>query len=130
MTNRKNALLVLSILFILFFTFLPHSSLGIGVEKGHLNLNPLAMFHFASFSSFIINNIGNVMLFIPFGFTLSMRLPNQNKWRIVGIGCLLSMMIEITQLFMPNRCTDIDDVILNTLGTFLGYLFYFKLKDG
>nr|WP_268236407.1 VanZ family protein [Pullulanibacillus pueri] len=31
-------------------------------------------------------------------------------------------------MFMPNRCTDIDDVILNTLGALLGSVFYSVLR--
>ncbi|MFD2618583.1 VanZ family protein [Terrilactibacillus laevilacticus] len=38
------------------------------------------------------------------------------------MGCLLSISIECIQLFMANRCSDIDDVILNTLGAWVGYL--------
>ncbi len=34
---------------------------------------------------------------------------------------MFSIVIEIVQLFLPNRWTDIDDVILNTLGTGIGY---------
>ena len=44
------------------------------------------------------------------------------RWwgRVTLMGFLLSLSIEVTQLFLATRATDIDDVILNTLGTLLG----------
>jgi glycopeptide antibiotics resistance protein len=46
------------------------------------------------------------------------------------MGALFSSIIECIQLFLPNRTTDINDVILNTIGTVAGYLlFRFVEKD-
>ncbi len=51
----------------------PESSLGIGEEKGGINFIPFytigdLLLH-DSFGNFIINNIGNIILFVPFGFS-------------------------------------------------------------
>ena len=46
---------------------------------------------------------------------------------VVLIGFLISLFIEISQLFL-SRGTDIDDLILNTLGTGFGLLLYKLLK--
>ncbi|MCM3023160.1 VanZ family protein [Heyndrickxia ginsengihumi] len=119
------ALLIASILFIIDLTMLPHSQLSIGVNKGFLNLNPLLMFQQQeSFYSFIINVGGNIFLFVPFSFFLSMIMKNVRMSKVVLIGCCFSVAIECIQLFMPNRCTDIDDVLLNTMGAYVGYLLY------
>ena len=124
-----NILLILSVLFIFYLTMLPHQSLGIGMQKCGVKLNPFNIFHYSHsfYSTFIVNDIGNIVLFMPFGFVLAMRLSKLNKRSIVLVGCLLSIFIETVQLlFIPNRCTDIDDVFLNTLGTFLGCLCWNK----
>ena len=42
---------------------------------------------------------------------------------VVLLGLSLSLFIELSQLFLP-RWTDIDDIILNTFGTFIGYPLY------
>lgn len=66
----------------------------------------------------------NILLFIPFGFLIS--LICKQKVTIVYIltnGFLFSVLIETSQL-LNNRRTDIDDLILNTLGTFIGFILY------
>ena len=50
-----------------------------------------------------------------------------NFGKTVLSGALLSVSIEFIQLFMP-RFTDIDDVILNTLGTLIGALIYMAVN--
>ena len=42
---------------------------------------------------------------------------------IILIGFVISLFIEFCQLFI-SRGTDIDDLILNTLGTIVGLLIY------
>lgn len=124
--NSINVLFLVSILLVIRLTMFPESSLGIGEGKGGINLVPFytmrdLLFHH-SFGDFILNNIGNIILFLPFGFFLPMRFKKiDNLSKILLVGMLLSVSIEIVQLFMPNRWTDIDDVLLNTLGTGIGY---------
>ncbi|MFS8601186.1 VanZ family protein [Priestia megaterium] len=123
-----NFLLVGSILFIIYLTTLPEPGLGIGVTGGS-NFIPFytmgdLLFH-SSFREFVINNIGNIILFMPFGFFLPLVFNNLGSWKKVClVGMLLSMTIECIQLFLPNRWTDIDDVILNTIGTGIGYCLF------
>ncbi|WP_386081715.1 VanZ family protein [Terrilactibacillus laevilacticus] len=125
----SNALTIFSILFIFYMTILPHSELGIGVSKGFINLNPFLIFNQGlTYSSLVVNDFGNILLFVPFGFFLSIRFPQLKLSRVVLFGCLLSITIECIQLFMANRCTDIDDVILNTLGAFVGYLVWVGVR--
>ncbi|WP_270270354.1 VanZ family protein [Enterocloster clostridioformis] len=38
------------------------------------------------------------------------------------IGIALSLFIEIAQLFTLHRATDINDLLTNVIGTFIGYL--------
>jgi len=40
---------------------------------------------------------------------------------------LISLFIETTQIFLP-RATDVDDLIMNTLGGLIGYILYLLVK--
>ena len=66
----------------------------------------------------------NVILFLPLGFFLPLMYKNfKNVGKVVLTGFLLSLSIEIVQMF-GRGSTDVNDLITNTLGTILGYLFY------
>ena len=76
-----------------------------------------------------INVFGNIIIFIPAGLfipTLSKRAKNILQTTIIGFGW--SLLIELSQLFLIDRCSDIDDLILNTLGAFIGACIYFSVK--
>lgn len=75
-----------------------------------------------------INVIANIGLFIPFGLLFPVCVRKiDNKYTIL-IGTLLSLFIEVIQIFI-KRGTDIDDVILNTIGVLVGWLiFIFVLR--
>ena len=69
--------------------------------------------------------VQNILLFLPFGVFgfLSM---NQRIWRSIFIatvsGALLSISVEILQLFTIDRTTSTTDLVTNTTGAFLGAL--------
>ena len=46
-----------------------------------------------------------------------------NIKKVVMIGFFTSLSIEVTQLF-GGRYTEIDDLIINTLGTLVGFIIY------
>lgn len=71
---------------------------------------------------FIINFLGNIAMFIPLGFGIQLLWNIKGK-KVVLIGFSVSLVIELLQLLLP-RGTDIDDIILNTLGTLIGVLIY------
>ena len=67
----------------------------------------------------------NVFLFFPLGLTLSNALPRKwHRWGKIAlttlIGCALSAGIEYAQYRYALGLAETDDVICNTLGTFLG----------
>ena len=76
----------------------------------------------------IINNIGmNIILFIPFGFFIC--LITEKEFLTSILGCLLSISIETLQYVLPlGRTTNIDDVILNVVGTLIGILIAYFFK--
>lgn len=77
------------------------------------------------FVDFFVNIIGNVLAFAPFGFLLPLM---DKKYRKAIIVILLSMLfslcVEVVQLLLKVGIFDVDDILLNTIGGMLGYLFY------
>lgn len=75
---------------------------------------------------FLINFLGNVVLFVPFGlFTQLLWDIPKRKSLLIGLGA--SLFIEFCQLFLA-RGTDVDDLLLNTAGTCLGLLIFALFK--
>ncbi len=74
----------------------------------------------------IIDVIGNIVLFMPFGVvaSLALRRKKYSAWLIVGLtfsaGLFFSTFIETAQFWLPTRLTDIDDIIFNSSGALLG----------
>lgn len=67
----------------------------------------------------------NVFLFFPLGLTLSNALPRKwHRWGRIAlttlIGCILSAGIEYAQYRYALGMAEVDDVICNTLGVFIG----------
>lgn len=72
---------------------------------------------------FVKNIIGNILLFLPYGYFASYYLKSKKAIPICILSLIVSLTIEIVQLNI-GRTFDIDDVILNTVSGFLGYLIY------
>jgi glycopeptide antibiotics resistance protein len=78
---------------------------------------------------FLVNLLGNLVFFLPLGVVLtgflSCWIHRVSATIVILIGCLFSVGIEVIQLAIPTRATDVDDVIFNTVGTGLGFMFFF-----
>ena len=72
---------------------------------------------------FIKNIVGNILLFLPYGYFASYYLNSKKIWPVALLTLVVSFTIELVQLNI-GRTFDIDDVILNTCGGVLGYLLY------
>jgi glycopeptide antibiotics resistance protein len=68
--------------------------------------------------------VGNIVLFLPFGLLLPLLWPQLNRlWRVMALGAGASVGIELAQIAMAGiHRADVNDVILNTLGAGLGWL--------
>ena len=69
------------------------------------------------------NLLGNIIPFVPFGFLLpvvSEKINSFIKILFAGFGFLL--FVEVFQFFTRLGSFDVDDIFLNMLGIFIGYL--------
>ena len=79
------------------------------------------------FREFIYNVIGNIVLFIPFGFFIYIKY-NKNKSNALLAIFIMTLSIEFIQGFIPYRFCEIDDIILNTFGGYIGITIYNLLE--
>lgn len=91
-----------------------------------VNLIPLVnLFDYDSKRDLLLNVIGNAAMFIPSGIVLPIVYKQLDSFqKVVLAGAGISLCIEILQLPFRVRATDIDDLILNTLGVIVGYGIY------
>lgn len=83
---------------------------------------------FPTFVALVSPMILNTLLFLPWGFLAFVLLDTQDRPApqaylltvVLAIG--LSLAIEAAQYFLPTRVTDINDVIFNAFGAFVGAL--------
>lgn len=93
----------------LYFRFFPN-----------FNFQPF-LYMFSDLSASLLN----VALFVPLGFFLALLWrPFRNPLYALSLGLCVSLAIEILQIF-TRRATDVNDLITNTAGTFLGWALGF-----
>ena len=127
-------LFVIYVLLLIYFLFFSEEyGRAIQVERGYrYNLMPFVeirrfwkyrdqLGNFAVFS----NIFGNVIGFLPWGFILPIIFRRMDRVFLIFLsGFLLSLTVEVIQLISKVGCFDVDDLILNTLGAVLGYVFF------
>ena len=92
---------------------------GLSAMALELNLIP-----FSAGPIDVVGYLLNVVLFVPLGFLLPLLWPKENRfWKILLAGVSFSLLIELSQL-LNLRSTDIDDLLLNTLGAAIGFALY------
>lgn len=72
---------------------------------------------------FYKNVLGNVLLFVPFGYFVNKVLKNNQVLIAIFTTLITSLSIEIIQMNI-GRSFDIDDIMLNLIGGVIGYLIY------
>ena len=72
---------------------------------------------------FVKNVLGNVLLFLPYGYFVGRYFSGKSKFLSFFLILLASISIEITQLSI-GRVFDVDDIILNLIGGTVGYIIY------
>lgn len=71
----------------------------------------------------VINLLANALMFIPMGMALPVLFEGKfdKIWKITVFVTILVLIIEIIQFLTFLGSADIDDLILNVMGTILGY---------
>ncbi|AYE35901.1 VanZ family protein [Clostridium septicum] len=131
---------ILSIIFVLGITIGNNSSASFDmVRLRSINIIPFKgmnvqyLFALKGDMYSIVNLFGNILIFIPFGFFLSIYYKDDAKerFKIIITAMIISFFIEFLQLFI-GRAVDINDIILNTTGVLLGRIIfrYFNIIFG
>lgn len=70
----------------------------------------------------LVENIMNVIVFIPIGMILGSLLRGKGSWLVaLLIGCSISVTVEALQFWFIKGFSEVDDVMHNTLGCFIGW---------
>ena len=140
---RREAQLILvyiCIIVVARFTFFPFSKVNGKIQPlifesvktfpFRINVIPFAnLLDYPEIRDVLINVIGNTTMFIPLGIVWPIVYKDLNTHKKVifaGVGC--SSCIEILQLPFYDRVTDVDDLILNSLGFIVGYMLYLFIR--
>ena len=105
--------------------------LGESFHFGEVNLIPTIV-HYLS-GEIALGNwvkamiVGNVAMFIPFGFFLPLISEKLNKKNTFVIAVVVPLCMELLQLFF-GRSFDIDDLICNFLGIVIGFFIAGGIK--
>lgn len=84
-------------------------------------------------STAVINLFGNIIMFIPLGFFLSAIWKKLRRihWNVLATAVIITA-VELLQVLTMRGTADIDDLILNILGSALGlavFAVYEKIKN-
>lgn len=120
--------IIFDILFIIYILILLRITVfrsGIGSHElfsREINLIPFADLFLTQKQnpvSFIYLFFGNILWFVPFGLYMS-KIKNRGLLLTVALGFCLSLFIEIMQYIFGTGVSEIDDLILNTVGALIG----------
>ena len=70
------------------------------------------------------NLFGNILIFVPYGFFISMAAVRRGFFKTLFYSFGLSLCVEVVQLFTRVGSFDVDDILLNTIGGVLGYIVF------
>ena len=126
MNKRKDiatALLGVTVALILWITILSRETL-IGTPKIYHLFHSIPSFLKEIQRGRIGNSFGNIILFVPIGFLHPAVTGWKKMWKTMVAGISFSLFIEIIQFITSRGCFDFDDVLLNCLGTVIGFGLY------
>lgn len=70
------------------------------------------------------NLFGNILIFVPFGFFISVASKTRGFFMTLFYSFGLSLCVEVFQLVTKVGSFDVDDLLLNTIGGVLGYILF------
>ncbi len=73
--------------------------------------------------------IENILMMIPFGVLLPNVLkPAESIFCCIPLGFFFSVSLEYAQFLSQRGHMQVDDVLMNVIGTIIGYLFFISIK--
>ena len=70
----------------------------------------------------------NMVMFVPFGIIYCYYQKAFSIYKAIGLSFLTTFSIEAAQFIFKTGVVDIDDLIINTIGSLLGILLYIALQ--
>ncbi|WP_412758693.1 VanZ family protein [Niallia alba] len=122
------------LLTVIYITLEPFHFSPPNITEGKMNLTPyvqiLYQYKYKPPFFWMLYTLGNIILFIPFGFILPMLYKKRFRVCVtIGLAVLYSLSIELIQYFFTmDRAADIDDFILNVFGAIFGYFLYLMMR--
>ena len=122
------------------FTFFPFSKVDGVIQPLVLDFDkiiPLRLnfvpfvnaFDYPTKKEIVLNLVGNTAMFIPLGIVWPVVFKKlDTHLKVIGAGAGFSLIIEILQLPFFDRVSDVDDLILNSVGFIIGYGIYLFAK--
>ena len=111
--RRRNLLIIWCAYALIVFTI----TLGCRAPKDYFRI---------SFSIKPYFDMENILLFVPFGFLLGITAKPRWPWFILS-AIVSSLLIEILQLFTKLGYFELMDIIFNTVGSCIGYMFFLAI---
>lgn len=111
-----------------------HNSILNNKADGIMNINLIPFRTISPYlknlpSPFAIYNIfGNIIPFIPLGYFISLSFNKINPIKLIFVFISFILCIEFIQFIFSIGFFDIDDIILNFIGLFLGYIILICIK--
>ncbi|MFG6367495.1 MAG: VanZ family protein [Lachnospiraceae bacterium] len=104
-------------------------------QNGKINLTLfeeyIVLLRQESYFSFSYLFFGNIVWFIPFGMYLQYMGKNKTLFHAAVCGFLFSLLIETLQFVFGTGFSELDDLILNMFGAWVGaalIVLYFSLR--
>lgn len=118
-----------NLLFIIYILLLYYLLLSTENAASGMNFTPFKEMTRYSIGSklFFYNVIGNIVLFIPFGYFVSDYLKAKQTHQILLVSITISLTAELIQ-FKIGRAFDVGDIILNVVGAIIGFMCYISVR--
>lgn len=119
---KEFSYLLFIVYILLLYEMLTRSELN---HNSGFNLAPFTeMFRYPIGSKgFYFNVVGNIVMFIPFGYLISTYIKPKRILPILIVSALTSTTVEFVQSCI-GRSFDVDDILLNVVGALIGFLLY------
>ncbi len=70
----------------------------------------------------------NMVMFVPFGIVYCYYQKNFCIYKAIGLSFLTTLLIEAAQFVFKTGVVDIDDLMINTMGSLVGIFLYIVLR--